>query len=125
MEGAMNIRELSKAMLFVLLGVTLYAQTAKPAATPEPGVTRDVLFDQKAFKATRTVREAGSVEAPGTHPMDVLIIPTSEGAAEVRVLGKDQGPWKIGQTYFIPRNTDHHFANVGKTPIHYIAVSIP
>ena len=121
----MKIKELSKAIVFVLLGATLYAQTAKPAATPEAGVTREVLFDQTTFKATRTVRDAGSVEAPGTHPMDVLIIATSEVTAEVSVLGKDQGAWKIGQTYFIPRNTEHHFANVGKTPIHYIAVSIP
>ena len=57
--------------------------------------------------------------------MDVLIIPTSDGTAEVSVLGKDQGPWKIGQAFFIPRDADHRFANTGKTPIRYIAVSIP
>ena len=120
----MKIREVMKAFGFALLGATVYAQTVKPAATPEPGVTRAVLFEEKAFRATQTIREGGSVEAPGTHSMDVLIIATSEGTADVSVLGKDQGPWKAGKTYFIPRNTEHHFANTGQTPIHYVAISI-
>lgn len=120
----MKIRELAKAVGFALLGATVHAQVTKPAATPEPGVTREVLFDEKAFRATSTIREAGSVEAPGTHPMDVLVIATSEGTADVSVRGKDQGAWKVGKTYFIPRNAEHHFANTGKTPIHYVAVSI-
>ena len=120
----MKIKELVKALVFALVGASVYAQAGKPAPTPEPGVTRDVLFEEKAFKTTRTIREAGSVEAPGTHPVDVLIVATSEGTADVSVLGKNQGAWKVGQTYFIPRDTDHHFANTGKTPIHYIAVSI-
>jgi mannose-6-phosphate isomerase-like protein (cupin superfamily) len=117
--------EVMKALGFALLGATVYAQVPKPAATPEPGVTREVLFEQKAFKVTRTTRAAGSVEAPGAHAMEVLIIPTSEGAAEVTVQGKDQGPWKVGQAFYIPRDADHHFANVGKTPLHYIAITIP
>ncbi len=120
----MKISEVMKALGFALLGATVYAQAAKPAATPEPGVTREVLFDAKAFRATQTIREAGSVEAPGTHPMDVVIVATSEGVAEVSVRGLNQGAWKTGKTYFIPRNTDHHFANTGKTPIHYVAISI-
>ena len=121
----MKVSELTKAMFFALLGASVYAQTAKPAATPEPGVTREVIVDQERVRVTRTIREAGSVEAPGTHAMDVLIIPTSDGTAEVTVLGKDQGPWKLGQAFFIPRDADHRFANTGKTPIRYIAVSIP
>jgi len=121
----MKVREVGKAFCFAMMGATVYAQATKPAATPEPGVMREVLFEEKAFKATRTIREGGSVEAPGTHPMDVLIIATSEGTADVSVLGKNQGPWKMGQTYFIPRNADHRFANIGKAPIHYIAISIP
>ena len=120
----MKMKELAKALGFALLGATAYAQATKPVATPEPGVTREVLFDEKAFRATATIREAGSVEAPGTHPMDVLIVATSEGTADVAVLGKNQGAWKVGKTYFIPRNADHRFANTGKTPIHYVAVSI-
>lgn len=121
----MKTKELAKALGFALLGATVHAQATRPAATPEPGVTREVLFEEKTFKATRTIREAGSVEAPGTHPMDVLIIATSEGTADVSVTGEDQGAWKVGKTYFIPRNADHRFANTGKTPIHYVAISIP
>lgn len=121
----MKMKELAKALGFALLGATAYAQATKPVATPEPGVTREVLFDEKAFRATGTIREAGSVEAPGTHPMDVLIVATSEGTADVSVLGKNQGAWKVGKTYFIPRNADHRFANTGKSPIHYVAISIP
>jgi quercetin dioxygenase-like cupin family protein len=120
----MRKTEFAKALGFALLGATVYAQTQKPAATPEPGVTRTVLFEQKAFKVTDTTREAGSTEAPGTHPMEVLIIPTSEGTADVSVMGKNQGAWKVGHAYHIPRDADHHFANTGKTPIRYIAISI-
>lgn len=120
----MNMQEVVKALGFALLGATVYAQSTKPAPTPEPGVTREVLVEQTKFKMTRTVREGGSVEAPGTHPMDVLIVATSEGTADVSVRGKKQEAWKVGQTYFIPRDADHHFANTGKTAIHYIALSI-
>jgi quercetin dioxygenase-like cupin family protein len=120
----MLTNELLKAVGFALLGAGAYAQAQKPAATPEPGVTRKVLFEEKTFKVTDTTREAGSTEAPGTHAMDVLIIPTSEGSADVSVLGKNQGPWKVGQAFHIPRDADHHFANTGKTPIRYIAISI-
>ena len=41
----MKIKELAKALGFALLGATAYAQATKPVATPEPGVTREVLFD--------------------------------------------------------------------------------
>lgn len=112
-----------KAALFAALGAAAYAQT-HAAPTPEPGVTREVLVDQKNLRVTRTVREAGSVEAPGTHPMDVLIIPTSDGSADVSVRGKNLGEWKVGQAFHIPRDAEHRFANTGKTPIHYIAVSV-
>lgn len=120
----MKISEAFKALGFALLGATVYAQVPKPAATPEPGVTREILFEEKAFKVTRTTRAPGSVEAPGPHAMEVLIIPTAEGKAEVTVSGKDQGPWKVGQAFYIPRNADHHFANVGDVPLHYVAISI-
>lgn len=120
----MKPRELAKAVGFALIGATVHAQIAKPAATPEAGVTREVLFDEKAFRATATVREAGSVEAPGTHPMDVLIIATSEGVADVSVRGQNQGAWTVGKTYFIPRDAEHRFANTGKTPIRYVAISV-
>ena len=120
----MTAREIVKALFFAAIGAAAYAQTTHPSSTPEPGVTRAVLFDQKAFRATHTIREGGSVEAPGAHAMDVLIIPTSEGIADVKVEGKDQGPWKVGGAFFIPRNADHRFANTGKKPIEYIAVSI-
>ena len=120
----MKRRELAKALGFALMGAAVHAQVAKPTGTPEAGVTREVLFDEKAFRATATVREAGSVEAPGTHPMDVLIVATSEGTADVSVRRTSQGAWTVGKTYFIPRGADHHFANTGKTPIRYVAVSI-
>lgn len=120
----MRMTELTKALGFALLGATVYAQSQKPAPTPEPGVTRQVLFEEKTFKVTDTTREGGSAEAPGTHPMDVLIIPTSEGSADVSVMGKNQGPWKVGRAFHIPRDADHHFANTGTTPIRYIAISI-
>lgn len=120
----MKINEVVKALGFALLGAAVYAQAPKTAATPEPGVTREVLFEETAFKVTDTTRAGGSVEAPGTHPMDVLIIPTSEGSASVTVKGKDQGAWKVGKAFFIPRDAEHHFGNTGKTPLRYIAVSI-
>jgi mannose-6-phosphate isomerase-like protein (cupin superfamily) len=120
----MRAIEVVKALSFMTVGAAAYAQTAHPPSAPEVGVTREVLFDEKAFRATRTSREGGSVEAPGAHAMDVLIIPTSEGSADVSVAGKNQGDWKVGRAFFIPRNTDHHFANTGKTPIQYVAVSI-
>ena len=51
----MKRRELAKALGFALMGAAVHAQVAKPTATPEAGVTREVLFDEKAFRATATI----------------------------------------------------------------------
>ena len=120
----MRAKEILKAFGFMSLGAVAYAQTPHPPSAVERGVTRTVLFDEKAFRVTRTLREGGTVEAPGTHAMDVLIIPVSEGTADVTVAGKSQGLWKVGGAFFIPRNVDHRFANTGTKPLEYIAVSI-
>jgi len=120
----MKVRDFVQAAAFVALGAVVHAQTAHPPSAPEAGVARKVLVDEKAFRVTHTTRDGGSVEAPGAHAMDVLIIPISEGSAEVSVEGQAQGPWKVGSAFFIPRNKDHHFANIGKAPMEYIAISI-
>lgn len=120
----MKLGEIGRAVLFAALGAAVYAQTQPSTSTPEPGVARRIVVDQKNLRVTKTIREAGSVEAPGTHAMDVLIIPTSAGTAEVSVGGKSLGPWEVGQVFHIPKDAEHHFANTGKTPIHYIAISV-
>jgi hypothetical protein len=119
----MKLVEAVKAAAFAALGAAAYAQT-QAAPTLEPGVTRAVVVDQKNMRVTKTIRDAGSVEAPGTHAMDVLIIPTSKGTADVSVRGKNLGPWEIGQVFHIPKDAEHHSANTGTTPIHYLAISI-
>jgi quercetin dioxygenase-like cupin family protein len=134
---AMNLSGLTKPLVGAALGAALGAAIgpalgatphaqAPPVAGPtsEPGVSREVVVEQKNLRVTRAIRDAGSVEAPGTHAMDVLIIPTSDGTAEVSVQGKNLGAWKVGQVFHIPRDAEHYFANTGKTPLRYIAISV-
>ncbi len=109
----------------LLLGVAIVAWAHINGAPAEKGVLRVVLVQQKSVEVLRVRREAGSVEPAGTHPFDVVIIPLAAGKAELTVEGRALGEWKTGEAFFVPRNTKHHFGNVGTTPLEYITVRIP
>ncbi len=109
----------------LLLGVAIIAWAHINGGLAEKGVLRVVLVQQKSVEVLRVIREAGSVEPAGTHPFDVVIIPLAAGRAELTVDGRTLGEWKTGEAFFVPRNTKHHFGNVGATPLEYISVRIP
>lgn len=109
----------------LLLGVAIAAWAQMANSGPaDAGVSRAVLVQQKSVEVLRVRREPGSVEPAGTHPFDVVIIPLAAGKAELTVGGRTLGEWKAGEAFFVPRNTEHHFANVGTTPLEYITVRI-
>ncbi len=111
------------ALLFIASGSA--GQIPSGRGDADSGVHRVRLVQQRSVEILRVTREPGSIEPAGTHPFDVVIVPLGLGRMDLTVGGKRVGEWKVGQAFFIPRNTEHHFANVGAVAADYLTLRIP
>ena len=118
-----------RSRLFIL-AVTLIeiavvtAQVPDTRTTSEAGVTRRLVIDEKSVQVVRSTYLSGFVEAPGTHPFDVVLVPLTAGDIRVEVAGKAV-PWKVGEPFFIPRKTEHSIANQGRVAVDLVSIRIP
>ena len=113
--------------LLAILAVSspVAAQVPDKATASTSGIKRQVLIDERSAQVARVTYFPGTIEPPGPHAFDVVIVPLSEGTMRFSIAGKDMPPWSVGSAFFVPRQTEHVLANVGSTSVEFITIRIP
>lgn len=108
--------------LMAMTAVTAQVRDSRTAS--DSGVSRRLLIDQKTVQVVRSTYKPGTVEPPGPHSFDVVIVPLSAGDMRVEIASKTV-EWKVGDAFFIPRGVEHNLANRGKTAVDIVSIRIP
>jgi quercetin dioxygenase-like cupin family protein len=114
------------AVSILLAAASIHSTGAAQQMTQmPPGISRTQLVDNDTVMVARLTLEPGAREPVHTHPFDAVVVQLTAGEVDLTIGGEQtRGRMEPGRVWYIPRDTPHSGANVGKAPFELVTVAV-